>query len=131
MLLLRSGMERACVKTPTRFDTDLFCSLFRALRPLGSEKIAKNFALRDCLQKFAGFSHGLGRAETFGMRSVDDGICQCFGPMNEAVFLHGPRDARVALFNLRECRPSETLVDVGAVGICRSDLHYYKDGGIG
>jgi hypothetical protein len=51
--------DRACVKTPTRFDTDLFCSLFRALRPLGSEKIAKNFALRDCLQKFAGFSHGL------------------------------------------------------------------------
>jgi hypothetical protein len=47
------------VKTPARFDTDLFCSLFRALRPLGSDKIAKNFALRDCLQKFAGFSHGL------------------------------------------------------------------------
>jgi hypothetical protein len=47
------------VKTLARFDTDLFCSLFRALRPLGSEKIAKNFALRDCLQKFAGFSHGL------------------------------------------------------------------------
>ena len=53
--------RRTCVKTPARFHTDLFCSLFRALRPLGSEKIAKNFALRDCLQKFAGFSHGLGR----------------------------------------------------------------------
>jgi hypothetical protein len=48
------------VKTPARFHTDQFCSLFRALRPLGSEKIAKIFALRDCLQKFAGFSHGLG-----------------------------------------------------------------------
>jgi DNA invertase Pin-like site-specific DNA recombinase len=59
-----SALDRACVKTPTRFDTDLFCSLFRALRPLGSEKIAKNFALRDCLQKFAGFSHGLDHAET-------------------------------------------------------------------
>jgi hypothetical protein len=47
------------VKTPARFHTDLFCSLFRALRPLGSEKIAKNFAPRDCLQKFTGFSHGL------------------------------------------------------------------------
>jgi hypothetical protein len=57
----RAAKGRACVKTPTRFDTDLFCSLFRALRPLGSEKIAKNFALRDWLQKFAGFSHGLGR----------------------------------------------------------------------
>jgi len=51
--------------------------------------------------------------------------------LNEAVFLHGARDARTALFNLRECCPGETLVDVGAVGICRSDLHYYKDGGIG
>jgi L-iditol 2-dehydrogenase len=51
--------------------------------------------------------------------------------MNEAVFLRGPRDARGALFNLHEGRPRETLVDVAAVGICGSDLHYYKDGGIG
>jgi hypothetical protein len=51
--------------------------------------------------------------------------------MNEAVFLHGARDARVALFNLREGRPGEALVDVAAVGICGSDLHSYKDGNIG
>ena len=51
--------------------------------------------------------------------------------MNEAVFLHGARDARVALFNLREGRSDETLIDVAAVGICGSVLHYYKDGGIG
>ena len=51
--------------------------------------------------------------------------------MNEAVFLHDARDAKVALFNLREGRPGETLLDVAAVGICGSDLHYYKDGGIG
>ena len=51
--------------------------------------------------------------------------------MNEAVFLRGPRDAKVAPFDLREGRPGETLVDVAAVGICGSDLHYYKDGGIG
>jgi L-iditol 2-dehydrogenase len=44
--------------------------------------------------------------------------------MNEAVFLHNGGDARVAQFNLREGRPGETLVDVAAVGICRSDLHY-------
>ena len=62
----RSPKGRACVKTPARFDTDLFCSLFRALRPLGSDKIAKNFALRDCLQKFAGFSHGLDLQRSFG-----------------------------------------------------------------
>jgi L-iditol 2-dehydrogenase len=45
--------------------------------------------------------------------------------LNEAVFLHGVRDARVALFNLREGRPGETLVDVAAVGICGRDLPYY------
>jgi L-iditol 2-dehydrogenase len=51
--------------------------------------------------------------------------------MNEAVFFHGARDVRVAPINLREGRPGETLIDVAAVGICGSDLHYYKDGGIG
>lgn len=51
--------------------------------------------------------------------------------MAEALFLHGPRDARVGPFNLREGRPGEVLLDVAAVGICGSDLHYYKDGGIG
>jgi L-iditol 2-dehydrogenase len=51
--------------------------------------------------------------------------------MNQAVFLHGSRDVRVAPINLREGRPGETLIEVAAVGICGSDLHYYKDGGIG
>jgi L-iditol 2-dehydrogenase len=51
--------------------------------------------------------------------------------MNEAVFFHRARDIRVAPINLREGRPGETLIDVAAVGICGSDLHYYKDGGIG
>src|SRR6516225_8555058 len=51
--------------------------------------------------------------------------------MNDAVFLHGPRDVRVVPFNLRESHSDETLIDVAAVGICGSDLHYYKDGGIG
>ena len=51
--------------------------------------------------------------------------------MSEAVFLHGTRDARVAPYNLREGRAHETLLEVAAVGICGSDLHYYKDGGIG
>eukprot|EP01037_Dinobryon_pediforme_P024976 gene24976-26967_t len=40
-------------------------------------------------------------------------------------------DARVAPFNLREGNPDEVLLDVAAVGLCGSDLHYYKDGGIG
>ena len=51
--------------------------------------------------------------------------------MNKAVFFHGSRDVRVAPINLREGRPGETLIDVAAVGICGSDLHYYKEGGIG
>jgi L-iditol 2-dehydrogenase len=51
--------------------------------------------------------------------------------MSEAVFLHGARDVRVGPYNLREGRPGETLIDVAAVGICGSDLHYYKDGAIG
>jgi L-iditol 2-dehydrogenase len=51
--------------------------------------------------------------------------------MGRAVFLHGPRDARVSPFNLREGRADEVLMEVAAVGLCGSDLHYYKDGGIG
>ncbi len=51
--------------------------------------------------------------------------------MNQAVFLHGARDVRVGPYNLRAGRPGETLIDVAAVGICGSDLHYYKDGAIG
>ena len=51
--------------------------------------------------------------------------------MSRALFLHGPHDARVAPFNLREGQEGETLLDVAAVGLCGSDLHYYKDGGIG
>jgi hypothetical protein len=38
--------------------------------------------------------------------------------MNQAVFLHGPRDVRIAPINLREGRLDETLVEVAAVGIC-------------
>ncbi|KAA2244326.1 zinc-dependent alcohol dehydrogenase [Salinarimonas soli] len=51
--------------------------------------------------------------------------------MSSAVFLHGAFDARVADLNLREGRPGEVLLTVAAVGLCGSDLHYYKDGGIG
>jgi L-iditol 2-dehydrogenase len=51
--------------------------------------------------------------------------------MSEAVFLHGARDVRVSASTLRERRNHETLLDVAAVGICGSDLHYYKDAGIG
>jgi len=51
--------------------------------------------------------------------------------MARALYLHAAYDARVAPFNLREGQPGETLIEVAAVGLCGSDLHYYKDGGIG
>ena len=51
--------------------------------------------------------------------------------MVQAVFLHGARDVRVGPYNLRAARPGETLIEVAAVGICGSDVHYYKDGAIG
>jgi L-iditol 2-dehydrogenase len=51
--------------------------------------------------------------------------------VGKALFLHGPSDARVAPFNLREGLPGQVMLDVAAVGLCGSDLHYYKDGGIG
>jgi len=51
--------------------------------------------------------------------------------VSQAVYIHGAGDARVAPFNLAEGKPGEVLLDVAAVGLCGSDLHYYKDGGIG
>ena len=51
--------------------------------------------------------------------------------MSRAFYIHGPRDVRVAPFNLRPGKPDEVLLEVSAVGLCGSDLHYYKDGGIG
>jgi len=51
--------------------------------------------------------------------------------MGEALFIRGAYDARVAPFNLREGREGETLLEVASVGLCGSDLHYFKDGGIG
>ena len=51
--------------------------------------------------------------------------------MSRALFIRGANDAYVAPFNLREGRPGEVLIDVASVGLCGSDLHYYKDGGIG
>ena len=51
--------------------------------------------------------------------------------MSWALFIRGARDVSVAPFNLREGREDEVLIDVASVGVCGSDLHYYKDGGIG
>ncbi len=51
--------------------------------------------------------------------------------MNSAVFLHGARDLRISTYQPPAPGPNEVMLDVAAVGVCGSDLHYYKDGGIG
>ena len=48
-----------------------------------------------------------------------------------AARIHGVRDLRVEPYAPRAAGPGETVVEVAAVGVCGSDLHYYKDGGIG
>jgi hypothetical protein len=54
-----AGVDRGCVKTSARFDTNLFRSLFRGLRAFRIEKIAENFALLDRSQFFVEFPHSL------------------------------------------------------------------------
>jgi L-idonate 5-dehydrogenase len=51
--------------------------------------------------------------------------------MTEACVLHAERDLRVEPVALAEPGAGEVLVDIGAGGICGSDLHYYLDGGFG
>ena len=46
---------QGCVKTPARFHTDLFRSLFRALRPSRDKEIMKIRAPRGRSQNFAEF----------------------------------------------------------------------------
>ena len=48
-----------------------------------------------------------------------------------AARIHGAGDLRVEPYAPRAAGPGETVVEVAAVGVCGSDLHYYKDGGIG
>ncbi len=51
--------------------------------------------------------------------------------MNRAAFIHGVRDIRIEPFDPPVGSPDTARLDVASVGICGSDLHYYKDGGIG
>ena len=48
-----------------------------------------------------------------------------------AAFIHGIRDIRLGDLPEPVCPPNEVLLDVAAVGICGSDLHYYLEGAIG
>ncbi len=49
----------------------------------------------------------------------------------QAVLLEGPRRVRLAAIEEPLPAEGELLLEVAAVGICGSDLHYYLEGGIG
>jgi L-iditol 2-dehydrogenase len=51
--------------------------------------------------------------------------------MNRAAVLHGPGDVRVEERAVPEPGPREVLVEIAAVGVCGSDVHYYEHGRIG
>lgn len=51
--------------------------------------------------------------------------------MNKAAFIHGVRDIRIEAFDPPTGNAGTVGIEVASVGICGSDLHYYKDGGIG
>jgi L-iditol 2-dehydrogenase len=50
---------------------------------------------------------------------------------NRAVVLHGPGDVRVEDRAVPEPGAREVLVEIAAVGVCGSDVHYYEHGRIG
>jgi L-iditol 2-dehydrogenase len=50
---------------------------------------------------------------------------------NPSAVLHAPRDLRIEDRPVPTPGPRQVLVEVGAVGICGSDVHYYEHGRIG
>jgi L-iditol 2-dehydrogenase len=50
---------------------------------------------------------------------------------NRAAVLHGIGDVRIQDWPLPEPGPREVLVEIAAVGVCGSDVHYYEHGRIG
>ena len=51
--------------------------------------------------------------------------------MNQALFIHGARQVSIEDYTPAESDSLSVMLDIEAVGVCGSDLHYYKDGGIG
>jgi L-iditol 2-dehydrogenase len=51
--------------------------------------------------------------------------------LNRAAVLHAPGDVRVEDRPVPEPGPREVLVEISAVGVCGSDVHYYEHGRIG
>jgi len=50
---------------------------------------------------------------------------------NQAAVMYGTHDVRVEERPVPEPGPREVLVEVSAVGVCGSDVHYYEEGRIG
>ncbi|HET9649719.1 MAG TPA: NAD(P)-dependent alcohol dehydrogenase [Microlunatus sp.] len=50
---------------------------------------------------------------------------------NPSAVLHGPRDLRIEDRPVPTPGPGEVLVEIAAVGICGSDVHYFEHGRIG
>lgn len=48
----------------------------------------------------------------------------------KAARLYGPRDMRLDEIETPTPQPGEALIRVRAVGVCGSDVHFYKDGGM-
>ena len=50
---------------------------------------------------------------------------------NRAAVMHGTHDVRLEEVPVPGPGPKEVLVEIGAVGVCGSDVHYYEEGRIG
>lgn len=50
---------------------------------------------------------------------------------NRAAVMHGVHDVRMEERPVPEPGPNEVLVEIKAVGVCGSDVHYYEEGRIG
>ncbi len=50
---------------------------------------------------------------------------------NASAVLHGPHDVRIEDRPVPQAGPGQVLVEVAAVGICGSDVHYFEHGRIG
>ncbi|HEX2740018.1 MAG TPA: alcohol dehydrogenase catalytic domain-containing protein, partial [Rubrobacter sp.] len=50
---------------------------------------------------------------------------------NRAAVMYGTHDVRLEEVPVPEPGPKEVLVEVRAVGVCGSDVHYYEEGRIG
>ena len=51
--------------------------------------------------------------------------------LNPSAVLYGPLDVRIEDRPVPKPAPGQVLVEIAAVGICGSDVHYYEHGRIG